>query len=48
MPDRTPTEADRLRRLIRDGLRFLVIQPRANGDRVYESLREAAEETPDV
>ena len=35
-------EAERLRRLIREGLRFLVMQSRANGDRVYQDLVDAA------
>lgn len=37
-------EAAHLRRLIREGLRFLVIQPRANNDRIYQALVDAAQQ----
>jgi hypothetical protein len=38
---------DELRAAIREGLRFLVIQPRGPGDKVYQRLVEAARETDD-
>lgn len=41
--DKRETENERLRRVIKDGLRFLVIKPRSRGDRVYQALVEAVE-----